>query len=607
MIAPMKKVWLVFLEKEKAGALRDLRDLGAVHVECARAAGGEIDRLARTREEISTALNIIPQVKNPAPGGLAEAESIALARRVLADEDRIKELQDESAAFEKEIDRAAAWGDFDPAAIAALRAGGADVRLFEVDAKNLGTAPEEAELVVLARRKRRLFVAAIRRGAPVPVFPQTFFEFVPPLHSAAEMRERIAAMSAEIAERKEGQADAAKETASLRDALGAVEQDIRFEIVHESFTSEGPVCHVKGFIPVSDFTTLSSFAKSRGWAFAADDPSGDDMVPTKVQNNRFVRMIDPVFEFLGTVPGYNEFEISAWFLIFFALFFAMIFGDGGYGLLMLGAGLFAAFKAKRRNRPVPDGVRLLLFLSGALVLWGTATASWFSIPVASLPPFLRAISVWPISGANPNASENVQVFCFLVGVVQLSIARIKNIRRLFPNLRFLSQLGSLAMIFGMLFFVLNLVVDAERFPAPPYAVGLVVGGFAANLIFGSYDGNILKSLLGGLQNIIPIFLGTVGVFADIVSYIRLWAVGLAGTSLGGIINTMGGGMLKPVLMAVFGVLLLTFGHTLNLVLSVLSVIVHGIRLNMLEFSNHLGMEWSGIKYDPFRVTVKSGR
>jgi V/A-type H+-transporting ATPase subunit I len=605
MIAPMKKVWLVLLEKEKAGALRELRDLGVVHVECARPAGGEIDRLARTREEISAALNIIPKVKNPPPGGLTEAEAIALARSVLADEERVKEIQDEIAAFAKEIDRSAAWGDFDPAAITALRAAGVDIRLFEVDADKIGTAPVEAELIIPARRKRRLLVAAVRRGAPAPAFPPAFVEFVPPLHSVADMRGRIKTMIAEIAGLKENQAAASRETVSFRAALDAVEQDLRFETVRESFTREGPVCHVRGFVPVSDLSALVDFAKSRGWAVAADDPSAGDLVPTKVQNNRFVRMIEPVFEFLGTVPGYHEFEISFWFLVFLALFFAIIFGDGGYGLLMLGAGLFAAVKAKRKGRTVPDGVRLLLFFSGALVLWGAATGSWFSIPFASLPPFLQAIAIKPISAGNPEAGKNIQIFCFLVGVVQLSLARIKNIRRLFPNLRFLSHLGSLAMIIGMFFFVLYFVVDAKRFPAPPFALWLVVGGFAANLLFGSYNGNILKSLLGGLQNFIPIFLGTVGVFADIVSYIRLWAVGLAGSSLGSVINGMGGGMVKPALTAVLGVLLIVFGHTLNLTLSVLSVIVHGIRLNMLEFGNHLGMEWSGIKYDPFRVTVKS--
>jgi V/A-type H+-transporting ATPase subunit I len=97
----------------------------------------------------------------------------------------------------------------------------------------------------------------------------------------------------------------------------------------------------------------------------------------------------------------------------------------------------------------------------------------------------------------------------------------------------------------------------------------------------------------------------VGVFADIVSYIRLWALGLAGSSLAGIINGMGGGMVKASLMAVFGIIILVFGHGLNLILNVLSVVVHAVRLNILEFScNHLGMQWSGRAYEPFRVTYK---
>lgn len=607
MIAPMKSVWLVLLEKEKDEALRRLRDLGVVHLECARPAGGEIDRLARTREEVSATLNIVPKLKNPPPGGLTVEAAVALAGRITAGEERIKELQGEIGSLQKEIDRSIAWGDFDPAAIAALRAAGWDLRLYEADVRDLVRAPEGAEIVVCSRRKRRVFAAAISRRGPLPPFPAAFVEFCPPPHSTSDMRAKIEAMNAEIAGIGNERSAASRETASLRAALAALEQDHRFETVRASFSREGPVGYIKGFVPAADFGALRDLAKSRGWALAADDPSGDDRVPTKVQNNKFVRMIDPVFDFLGTVPGYNEFEISFWFLVFFTLFFAMIFGDAGYGVLMLGAGLAAAFLMKRKGRPVPDGLRLLLWLSGALILWGAATANWFSIPAASLPQALRAVSVWPISGANPEASENIQVFCFLVGVIQLSIARIKNIRRLFPNLQFLAHLGSLAMIFGMLFFVLTLVVDAKRFPAPPYAVWLVVGGFALNLLFGSYNGHILKSFLGGLQNIIPIFLGSVGVFADIVSYIRLWAVGLAGSSLGSIINDMGGGMIKPVVMAVFGVTLLVFGHLLNLTLSVLSVVVHGVRLNMLEFSNHLGMEWSGIKYDPFRVTIKSER
>ncbi len=94
-------------------------------------------------------------------------------------------------------------------------------------------------------------------------------------------------------------------------------------------------------------------------------------------------------------------------------------------------------------------------------------------------------------------------------------------------------------------------------------------------------------------------MGIVNVFSDIVSYIRLWAVALAGAAISGTINTMAGPMLGKLIMVAFGVILLCFGHGLNIMLNLLSVIVHGVRLNTLEFSQHLGMSWSGTKYKPF--------
>jgi V/A-type H+-transporting ATPase subunit I len=155
----------------------------------------------------------------------------------------------------------------------------------------------------------------------------------------------------------------------------------------------------------------------------------------------------------------------------------------------------------------------------------------------------------------------------------------------------------------MFFVVLNLVVDAEKYPLNSVILGMIAVGFALNFVFVSYDGSILKSILESLKNFITMFLGIVNVFGDIMSYIRLWAVGLAGAAISETINTMAGPMLGSFIVFA-GVVLLLFGHSLNLVMNVLSVIVHGVRLNTLEFSNHLGLTWSGFKYESFSETVK---
>jgi len=614
MIAPMKKVYLVLSEKEREEGLLALRKLGLVHVETVLPTGPEFASLAAKRDEVARALNIIPQVKQPGEGSLSVERGLELAHRVVELEEKKPSLQAEAGALEREIERVASWGDFEPSDVGALREKGIALAFYEADARSFDAAMKEPleglDVVALSRNKKYVRLAAVDRGARSLAgrMPRSFLEFALPAESPRALREKLAA-KAEEQKRLEAEIEAAAaETGSLRKAAAYLDQEIAFATVRGSLGEDGPVCYVKGFIPADGVAAFKALVKERSWGALVDEVSGDDATPTKVVMNRITRMIGPVFDFLGVVPGYGEYEISPYFLVFFSFFSAMIFGDGGYGALILVGCLIAALKGRKAGKKPSDAIHLFTFIGVLTMLWGAATATWFSIKAQSLPPFLVSISIWPISSANAAASKNIQVFCFLLGAFQLTLARIKNIVRDFPNPKFLAQVGALGLIWGMLFLVLNLVVDAKRFPLPPYAVYLIAGGFGATVLFGAYENNIFKSLIEGLKNIIPTFLSSVGVFADIVSYIRLWALGLAGSSLASIINNMGGGMIKPALMALGGVLILVFGHVLNMTLNVLSVVVHAIRLNVLEFScNHLGMQWSGIKYEPFRVTYKQDK
>jgi V/A-type H+-transporting ATPase subunit I len=327
-----------------------------------------------------------------------------------------------------------------------------------------------------------------------------------------------------------------------------------------------------------------------------------------VENPPAVRIIQPVFDFLGTVPNYREYDISSWFLIFFAIFFAMIFGDASYGTIIALFSLGSMIAARRKGKAVGDAQRLFLLLGITTILWGALTGTWFGIQFAHLPKLLQDISLPLINGQSPDSESNIKVICFSIGLVQLSIAHLKNIRRDFPDLKFLSQVGYLLLLAGMFNAALNLVIDAERFPIENWAILCIVGGFLLIFMFGNWNGKLGSSLIESLKGVIPTFLGTVSVFADIVSYIRLWAVGLAGLAFAQTVNGMAAGLLSGplglligfILKLMIAAVLLVVAHSLNFVLTVLSVIVHGIRLNMLEFSGHLGMEWSGYKYDPLR-------
>ena len=180
------------------------------------------------------------------------------------------------------------------------------------------------------------------------------------------------------------------------------------------------------------------------------------------------------------------------------------------------------------------------------------------------------------------------------------------------SVKMIGDIGSILQLFGIYYLVLSLVVNAEVFsfslvlggiPVGTVAIALIGVGFALSFIFANYEGSVGASVLASLKNIVSVLLGVVNVFSDIVSYIRLWAVGLAGAAISATVNELASPFLGNFMLALVAIVLLVFGHGLNIVLNILSVIVHGIRLNTLEFSSHLNMSWSGRKFKPFKEQI----
>lgn len=599
MIAPMKKAILVLRERGKSAALKSLRRLGVVHADPIEGRGQSWEAASEELARIERAIGILLsyKAKESAPS-IDYAAALELAGKVNETAEGIKTSQERLAAVRKEMERIQGWGDFNPEALAFLRERGMDLRLYEANPKAAASMPEALPVIRVASDKAAVRFAGFPSGTVS--LPEGVEEFVPPQASLSALEAEEKSLLAALARGEAFLAEAARSRPHLETARERARANHTFETLLSGMEGEGPVAWISGWVPAKDAPRLAAAAAEHGWGLLLDDPGDDEFPPTKIESNAAVRMIAPVFDFLGTVPNYREYDISASFLVFFTIFFAMIFGDGGYGSILLILGLFGAFKAKKSGGPVPDAVRLLLLLSSATVAWGVLTGSWFGLPAEILPGFLKSLRIGWLASDNPMAGANTKQLCFILGLVHLVWAHMKNIKRDIKSLKFLAQVGLLLQLAGMYFMVLNLVLDAVRFPVPLFALYLIGIGFLLNFVFANYEGNILRSILASLTNIVSVLLGVVNVFADITSYIRLWAVGLAGLAISQTVNTMAGPMLGRAVLFVFGLALIGFGHGLNLALSLLSVIVHGVRLNMLEYSGHLGMEWSGFKYEPFR-------
>ncbi|MFW6337690.1 MAG: V-type ATP synthase subunit I [Alkalispirochaetaceae bacterium] len=617
MIVPMKKISLIVLDSRRVASLERLQEAGLLHVEVEPEPTDSLQQLIQERQSLDRAISTLETYQIESEGEAPKPEktpvepdvdkALELAWQIGQSLDRLRELSETRDRLQREVSRLEPWGAFDPEDIRGLREKGYDLRL--------GTLPpsdfEKMEFphsVILQRSKSVVrFLALAFEGEELPEM-----EYTPlPEKGLEQLRSEID----EIGRQQESEHRSIRELITkkglLESARTEVNDALQFERVRSGMEAEEGISWLTGFAPAKSVDDFRRLAEEEGWGILVRDPEPGDIVPTKVENPKSVRMVKPVFDMLGTVPGYQEIDISFWFLAFFAVFFAMIIGDGGYGLVLLGGTVASILSSKRQGKPLALGQILLAVLSASTVVWGAITGNWFGVtnwdqvgsPIGSL---LNAIIVEPIAARNEASTFTVQWLTFIIGTVQLGLAHTWNVLREWkskPRITAFAEVGWFAVVVGLYFLVLNIVLGVEGIPT--FALYLMGGGLGAVFLFSYQEEgqNFFLGVLKALGNFITVFLDGVSAFSDIISYIRLYAVGLASLRIAESFNSMATGVGEGVggiggiaAMAV----ILFLGHSLNLAMAALSVVVHGVRLNMLEFSGHLGMEWTGVPYTPFQ-------
>ena len=616
MIVPMKKVTLVVLDREREEALKALRKTGVLHIEKQEAQSETLEKLTGTLADAEQALAVLGEYedkkRNKSFNNFDSSEkALPVVERVLQLREERKEAYEIMARTGRELDRFALWGDVDPADFDYFADKGIYFFPFEMSVDDYTAIPESVRSIIVNRDKKNIRCLIWGEDDLLHAgMPPGAREIVLPEKSTVELRSDFETARARIPEIDAELTTLAASIPVVAAYIDALRYEKEFETVRagmeavavtENGNHPADLAALCGYLPTEKAPVISKAAAKNGWACLITDPDEEDAVPTELKNNRFVNLIKPLMDFLGTVPGYREVDISLWFLLFFGIFFAMIFGDAGYGAILAGISLWGIFSARGKGTTPPPALSMMVYLALMTMAWGTITCTWFGIPVEHLPDFFKTIALPAFSNENPVAPDNIKVFCFTLGLVQISVAHLIGIVRNRTSLKALGEFGSLMMTVGMYFVVLNLVVSAEKYPLSDIILGSIGAGFLLNFIFINFEGAIGKGILESLKNIITMCLGVVNMFGDIMSYIRLWAVGLAGAAISATVNEMAGPFLGGFIIFA-GVILLVFGHGLNYVMNALSVIVHGVRLNTLEFSNHLGLTWSGFKYEPFSET-----
>ncbi len=630
MIVQMKKISLIVLESEKNKALKKLRKLGLLHVEINEGSSERLDKLKEQVSSLESGMFSVAEKadKKTVQKALSSEDALKLSQKIISLNDEKKLLAAEKTAHLSELDRLKAWGEIAPDELQQLSQKGIELSLYEMPPKEYDKLSEETRTIVLGKDKSAVrFLAVKSDGSDLA----DIYKVQLPQISTAEIKSKITEIDGRIRAIEDELSTYAGYSDWMKKAVDDLQKDIQFETYSTGMAKKSlsekndnvSEAYLSGYIPTDELGKLKAAAKENAWGLIAEDPTPDDDVPTQLKNNKFVSLIYPLTDFLGTVPGYFEYDISAWFLGFMLIFFGIIFGDGGYGLLICAVAGIMIAKSYSKTKKVPPAYLLIALLGGATVLWGALTCTWFGLAPEQLPAWLKAVSVPVISNVNADrlwypfwtngeagltTAQNVQILCFTLALVQLTVAHIMGAVRNRKSAKVLADIGSILQLIGIFYVVMSLVVNGEVFglgrviggiPIGTVSIALVGVGFAMSFIFANYEGSIKDSVLSSLKNIVSVLLGVVNVFSDIVSYIRLWAVGLAGAAISATVNELAGPLFGKLTFIIFAVILLVFGHGLNMILNLLSVIVHGVRLNTLEFSTHLDMSWSGHKYKPF--------
>ncbi|WNY66478.1 V-type ATP synthase subunit I [Borreliella lusitaniae] len=604
MIVKMKKVLLLTLSKYKKESLEILRDFGAVHINFCNKNSDSLKKSIDNRRILIQAFSLLRE-----DGGVKALKSsngnfLDIAKSIVNLGNEIKEFQDIKRSLLNEKNLISVWGNFSLEHIDKLKESNIYIRFFKIqksEYKNLLKDPNVNVLLIKNVKNISYFVSVGELDQKIEIADEFKFNF-----DLDYINNKLKVVD-EILDQKLTQISLFNKYIDiLRDEIKKYDQIVEFEQVLADMQSDfEDFSYITGFIPAESQESLKSSVLKAGFAVQFADPEENDIIPTYIKRKGIANLAAPIFNILETIPGYKERDISFIFMLFFFVFFGMIIGDAAYGVIFFLIGILLSLSFILKGKPLTSVHGLIFYLSISSILYGSMTGTWFGSPlILEMFPILNSFKVSYLT--EKNSVQNIIFICFSIGILQISLAHAWNFLRQVkekPHIHSIAQIGWLIGIAGLYYLVLNLILSQSRFPMYNAVYNTIYFGIALVFIFGKQDGsNFFKCILKSFGGIIEQFLTTVSGFADIISYIRLFAVGLAGLSISASFNAMSMPLLKSsnIGLIVVGIIVILFGHVLNIMLSLLSVIVHGVRLNMLEFSNHLGQEWSGYAYKPFK-------
>lgn len=598
MIAKMKKLTFLIYYKEYEQFLEKLRELGVVHIFTKSQGAAENQELhdrIRLAAKYAAAIKYLQGmnvVADKHEGDATKGEkTLEVLSELQADQ---QQLVHKKQALEKEIVSLEPWGDFDSGNIERLGNAGYVVNFYICSEKQFKDEWIQAyNATVINKIGSKVYFVTITSEKDVPELEVEYAKL--PDKSLSGLKNSVENLEEDINKVDESIKDLARTSiADLEVAQRKVYSEIEFSkvVLTGDSLADNKLVLLEGWVPEVKSEDVKSFMDNQGAYYEISNPAPEDNVPILFKNDKFSRLFEPIIR-LYMLPKYNELDLTPFFAPFFMLFFGLCLGDTGYGAFMVLAVTIYRLMAKNISSGMKPILTLVQILGASTMVCGLLTGTCFGFNIYDIQvPFLQKMK-------EAISLDNQQMFnlSLILGGVQIIFGMMLKAVNQTIQLGFKYAVGTIGWIFVILSSAIAFAGVMEM--GGTVHMVFVIAGLLMAYLYNSPGKNVFVNIGLGLWDSYNMATGLLG---DILSYVRLFALGLSGGILASVFNSLAAGMSPDNIIAgpIVMVLIFVIGHSINIFMNVLGAMVHPMRLTFVEFFKNSGYEGGGKEYSPFK-------
>lgn len=603
MVATMKKFVFLAFHRDWDQFLLNLRDMGMIHVVEHDRKNIDEDKLyslIKTKKELEEAKKVLRRNRDEKLDVAFNKPNAEFGYSIPAEIEKIETerslLNQQLMIASKERDMLKPWGNFDPAQIELLKVAGYNINFFI--SPNIKYNPDWEELydvIVVKKESSRTYFVTVSKKDNISELLDLEVEKLPDV-SFGSLEDIIESVNKKLIKQDEALVKLSDNIPSLDAAINELENEIQFSKVVQSGIpmADNKVILLQGWAPEDSVPAIEQYLNKESVYYEISYPKPEDDVPIKFKNNRFARLFEPIAE-LYELPKYNEIDLTPYFAPFYMIFFGLALGDIGYGaFLLLLSTVFKAVKKKSISMTMRGTMSLVQILGASTMICGLLQGGFFGYNIYEIDsPFIDNLE-------SMLYFDNSQMFTLslILGAVQIMFGMFLKIFNRIKQFGFKHALSTI----GWFVLLLSIIVSYLSPNVVPMGgtihTGVMIASGILIVFFNSPGKNPLVNIGTSLWDTYNMATGLLG---DILSYVRLFALGLSGGILASVFSSLATGMSpdQAILGPLVTIIIFLFGHAINIFMNTLGAFVHPLRLTFVEFYNNSEFSGGGKKFRPF--------